>query len=44
MDKEKAAILAQIENAIFPSKEDDGIEHVDFSYAEFMALIRRLAA
>lgn len=37
-------ILAELKNAIFPSKEDDGVAHVDMSYAEFMAKLEALAA
>lgn len=40
----KAEIIAQIENAVSPSDEDeDSIEHVDMVYKEFMALIYKLA-
>lgn len=41
---DKQALLAEIKDAIFPSKEDDGIEHVDFSYEEFMQKLDELAA
>lgn len=39
-------ILAQIENAVFPSKEsgEKYVEHVDMSYKKFMALIKELAS
>lgn len=37
-------IVARIKNAVFPSKEGDGIEHVDMSYGEFMSLIDTLAS
>ena len=30
-------------NGIFPSKEGDGIEHVDFSYKEFKELLNKLS-
>jgi len=40
----KEEIIAEIKNAIFPSKEEeDTIEHVDMSYSEFMAKIKELA-
>jgi|GEM_PF-3890731 len=41
MDKKK--LLAEIENAIFPSKEDSGVEHIDMSYKQFIKKIRQLA-
>lgn len=41
---EKKELLAELLNAIFPSKEDDGIEHVDMSYKEFVAKLKKLAS
>lgn len=32
--------LKEYGNMIFPSKEGDGIEHVDASYEDFMAKLR----
>jgi hypothetical protein len=40
----KAQILAELTNAIFPSKESDGIETVDMSYKEFMSKLALLAS
>jgi hypothetical protein len=37
--QERAIIVAQIKNAIFPSKEGEGIEHVDMSYKILMMLL-----
>lgn len=39
----KEDILKELDNAIFPSKEDDGIEHVDMSYKDFMRKLQELA-
>lgn len=39
----KEDILAELENVIFPSKEDDGIEAVDMSYKDFMRKLHKLA-
>jgi len=43
MNEEKKKLLTEIENAIFPSKEEDSIGHVDFSYSEFISKLRKLA-
>lgn len=32
--------LKEYANILFPSKEDDGIEHVDASYEDFMAKLK----
>jgi hypothetical protein len=42
-DKQKEELRNEILNALFPSKEDDGIEHVDMPYAEFVQKINLLA-
>lgn len=40
----KEKLLAEIDNAIFLSKEDDDtIEHVDMGYKEFMEKLKKLA-
>lgn len=38
----KAELLAEIQNAVFPDDEG-GIEHVDFSYKELMKKLAQLA-
>ena len=35
-------LKAELDNAIFPSNEDDGIEHVDLNYKEFFNLINKM--
>lgn len=40
----KDKLLAELENAIFPSKESNGITHVDMSYRDFMKKLRKLAS
>lgn len=37
-------ILAELDNAIFPSKEDDGVEHIDMSYKDFIHKIAEIAS
>lgn len=41
MDKKK--LLAELLNVIFPSKESDGVEHIDMSYREFIKKLKQLA-
>lgn len=41
--KERKEVLHELENAIFSSKEDDGVEHIDMSYKKFISKIRYLA-
>lgn len=36
-------LLSELKNAIFPSDEDDGIEHVDMGYTEFLEKLDELA-
>lgn len=43
MTPEKKKLLEEILNAVFPSKEDDGVEHIDMSYKMFIRKLRKLA-
>lgn len=40
---EKKELLKEILNAVFPSDESDGIEHVDMSYKEFVKKLVQLS-
>lgn len=40
---EKQELLKELLNALWPSKEDDGIEHVDMGYKEFVKKLKLLA-
>lgn len=41
---EKKELLEELINGIFPSKGDNGIEHVDFTYKTFIKKLRELAS
>lgn len=40
---DKQTILQELKDVIFPSKEDDGIEHIDMTYVNFISKIELLA-
>jgi hypothetical protein len=41
---DKRKVLEELEDVIFPSDEDNGVEHIDMSYKVFIKKIRQLAA
>ena len=44
MTDEKEKLLEELLNAIFPSKEDSGVEHIDMSYKQFIKKLKELAS
>lgn len=44
MNQKNKDLYEELSNAIFPSKENDGIEHIDMSYKDFMRLLKALAS
>lgn len=40
----KVELLKELKNAIFPSNEGDGVEHIDMSYKQFIRKIEDLAS
>lgn len=40
MNKTIEELVKELDNIVFPSKESDGIEHVDMSHAEFFQWFR----